>query len=540
LKTDQSNYKKKDQASIEKDRALETARLDAARMAFEALKRNVSLSEADRRIFARNLGSMYENCKKVGAPNLNQLFIETFGQISGTNDYKKRSRLIHLTSDRNPAAKLCGKSFKFRQLALGMAKHISTPKQTTDQEKDTLAILRLIEGSSFDSTAAQRDRYDQEYRDEITESLNKLCNIVSRNVDLDWMYYWVKNHPLAAFGRTGNLESVWFSPNIDWREEEGSLEIHGPVNNCLAPCVRLGEVITPIHIDAYMDVEVEGTKEANAQSIREELTKILKLPELIDDEAELDVVPKMWNCDSWVEGDERPQTYKTKRYIDLELRYDATADLWRSCFFLRFDFKNGFYTLNLMDYIDNEGKDDILEVFTFDWGSCACLAKKLSDKTYRLFTVDTRDIYSSNGTGYSFSPANDSFRGVQDNNGINFTDPHFLDFLLSVSNSRQPEAMQYETDPIHALFGYEFWQYKSLIKFVDSDWGYDEWESVNNCFAKAPTGSIAYEILANLAYAPPEKRLDMLLIKDAQNKYKILKDYSEKLELRYEQAIAKL
>ncbi len=58
-------------------------------------------------------------------------------------------------------------------------------------------------------------------------------------------------------------------------------------------------------------------------------------------------------------------------------------------------------------------------------------------------------------------------------------------------------------------------------------------------FCKAPTGSMAYEILTNLAYAPEGKRLDTLLINDANHKYRILREHAETLEQIYQTAISR-
>jgi len=58
-------------------------------------------------------------------------------------------------------------------------------------------------------------------------------------------------------------------------------------------------------------------------------------------------------------------------------------------------------------------------------------------------------------------------------------------------------------------------------------------------FVKAPRNSISEYILQNLAYAEPEKRIDELLLKDAKEKFRQLKEFADRSSEEYREAIDK-
>ena len=87
--------------------------------------------------------------------------------------------------------------------------------------------------------------------------------------------------------------------------------------------------------------------------------------------------------------------------------------------------------------------------------------------------------------------------------------------------------------------------YRLVLKTI-SEWPYSElnghrfnWtiSGISTRGVVAPHGSIAQAILGNLAYAPPEARIDQLLIEDAQTKQTIIQNHREEEESKYKQAI---
>jgi hypothetical protein len=494
----------------------EGARFQAAKDAKDQLKKE-KLSESDRLILARNLRVIFDKCvEKNPSLKMNRIFIEAFGERSGDSSYKKSSRLIPKQPLEVSAEKLSATGDKYRKLALTLAQHIEVPTGSTEDDKAIYAILRLIEGSSFDSISAHQDRYEQEYRNEISNRLRGLAEKIAKKVDLDWMRTWTKNHFVAAYGRTGVLSIIYHS---SWNDE-GTLELSGPINNCLAPCVRLGTVTTQIPIQNYMDIEVDDEKdgESDAEKIRRALAK--KLGEPIDSEYDdWAILDTLENSEHWISSQDNTLGYKTKRLLDLEIRFDAASNSWVPCLLLRFEFKDGF-VLDVKEYIDRNHDKDLEEVFSFGINDGACLAQKISDKAYRIFFLFTTDLDSEGGAWkqVNSSWATDDFRGLCDNEGTHPLDERFFSFLLQTEDKTS-------------------WSFNSSIerRFPFDD-GFEDGEY----FVKAPDGSIAAKILINLAYAKGEKRLDNLLIKDATHKYKMLKEYSERVTKKYEDAISKL
>ena len=59
-------------------------------------------------------------------------------------------------------------------------------------------------------------------------------------------------------------------------------------------------------------------------------------------------------------------------------------------------------------------------------------------------------------------------------------------------------------------------------------------------YVKAPTNTLAFWILNNLAYAPEEERIDTLFLEDARKKNRKLRDYANQCEKTYEEAISRL
>lgn len=543
---------------IKKDRALEMRRRVAAQDALKALKRNVTLSLADRETFARNLGIMFERCKKNGGPSSqNKLFLDAFGKDAAQSAYSKNKTLIHLPTDTAVAKSLCAKSAKYLTLALTMGKYLVTADSENEKGKQTLAIQRLIEGSSFDSTEALRNRQDREYREEINLRLNQLCSKVSREVDLDWMYSWTKNHPALATGTTGSLDEVCHAYSDATQEFDirvGTLSVDGRVHNCLAPCVRIGTARTRMYATSYMEVEIAETDAPADSRIRKRLSEILKIEAEEKNDDRGDIVARIIDSHLWIENDSNTVEYQIKRALDLELRYDEQTDNWQPCFLLRSILNGELSYNNMSDYI-HDFWGEIIEVFTSDEHATVCLAKKVSENKYRLFFEDYSDFATYANSDFELVPTQNSgsFRGLHPNDGITPSSTEFFDFLLSASNDREEDKYQCDLDRHNEMLGKPTWTFDSDIgSYRKFSFGNDDEDEhalsigpdtldaeTHQYFCKAPTGSIACEILANLAYAPEGKRLDTLLIRDAKQKYQILKEHSQTLEQSYLMAISR-
>jgi len=500
----------------------EGARFQAAKDAMDKLKKE-KLFTSDRLILARNLRVMFDKCvESKPALKMITIFIDAFGERSGDSSYKKSTRLMPKQTAKVSAETLSATGDQYRKLALALAQYIEVPAGSTKSDKDTYAILRLIEGSSFDSISAHQDRYDQEYQNEIGNRLRDLAFKVAEKVDLDWMRTWTKNHAISAYGRTGFLEQIYLGAEFD----EGSLELDGPIDNCLAPCVRLGTVTTRVPIRNYMDVELNDEKDAvsDAERIRQKLAEKLgvQIEEECYDSAVLDALE---SSEYWISSENNSCSYETTRLLDLEIRYDAASNSWVPCLLLRFEFKDGF-VLDIKEYIATESEMDLEVVFYFDNVDGVCVAQKTSENAYRVFCIyDMSSLYDHGAPSVCRQPnsswAIDDFRGLLDNEGIHPLDERFFSFLLQTEHESS-------------------WVFDRAIDcrtpFSFDDDGYDGGEY----FVKAPDGSLSSKILKNLAYSTEERRLDTLLIKDATGKYKLLKEFAERVSKQYEEAISKL
>jgi len=505
------------------------ARLEAAKSAEKRLKKE-RLSEADRQVFARNLGTMLANCTSRDPKlTMRKLFFDTFGPTAGESIYKKRKRLISLPTEGNDPAKLIGKGRQYLELALCLSSHLEATADTTESQKKQYAILQLIQGSTFDNLLGHKERSQQEYRSEIYKRLCDLAKKVATQVDLDWMRTWVLDHPTIASGRTGTFSELTLGPLGD--NDEGTLDLNGPIDNCLAPCVRIGIVKIHMPIYNYIDVEVDvdevAAGKSKAEMIRKALTKKLGLEKDIDEDCyEKSILGIIASSEDWVEEDfDCSSMFITNRLLDLEIRYDETSGSWMPCLLLRFEMDDGII-LTEEEYIEIS---DTEIVFYFGSGSGICLAIQPAMHTYRLFFVETTNMYNR-GRSNQYSPYNDwtncTFKGLSNNEATHPLDEKFYDFLLEVEKSKYPYCYLDSSISIRST------------PAPDSEEDAADTPYFRQLFVKAPHGSISSHILKNLAYAKEEERLDNVLISDATKKYKLLKEFAEHLSKSYEEAIS--
>lgn len=499
--------------------AKDAARLEAARSADIRLKKE-RLSESDRSKFARNLGQMFEKCQEGNKElTLHKLFIDALEESAGKSAYKKRYRHITLSTDPEPFPGLASQGDKYRKLAIELSNYIDLPEKADQSERKYYAILRLIEGSSFDMSTGHRDRYDQEYRNEIDVQLRKLAEKVRSKVDLDWMRTFKKIHNFETVGRTGVISSV---QPVGGTGTSPTLDLYGLYDNCLAPCVRLGFVRAAIAIKNYIDIEIDhkdGRRPTN-ELIRIELAEKLQLLVPIDEDNSDDtLVEKIQESEYWQSNDDpsiRP-TYFTKRLLDLELRYDEASDRWHPCFLLRFERSNEDM-LEPKEYLQSYNGSEIITVFS-NYLDYYCYAIKKSEKIYRVFLIwkDHLNVGYLWDKNEVFDPdwSIGTFRSLYDNDATHPLDERYFDFLLSSQDDYVGR-----------------WIFDKALSHGESD-------LERTFFVKAPDNSVASEILKNLAYAREGERLDNLLINDAAIKYQLVKRYAERALKEYEEAISK-
>lgn len=511
------------------------ARLDSAQSANIELQKEV-VPENDRIIIARNLGYLFQKCQaKSPSLSLRQVFIETFGIASGESAFKKRNRLVILPKDTVVSEKLARKGRQYRSLAITLSRYIELPENAKKSDAEIISILRIIEGSSYDQSTSHSDRFNHEYKIEITSKLRRLTDKVVDQVDVDWMRIWSDLHTVPIIGTTGMIDSISDQPIMSRGPQASrsvsNLNLDGQVNNCLSPCVNIGTLIAKRQISSYFDIEIsEDTPEGETlmEIIKAVATKIgadLNFDDYTDTD-DFDLLDALSNFDFDTLDDEDitlGDSYETHRRIDLELRYDSSSDRWNPCILMRFPISTGNYNADFASCIPDA------EIITFHPDIGILLAAKyISPGSYRVFTInqymypylkaEERASFSETfGTRDSKSWANGPFRGIVDNDGVHPFDERYDRFLLQ-SDVDDDKSWKFEsniTPHVNPLF------------------------SGQSYFVKAPKKSIASYILLNLAYASEEERIDNLIIDDAKRKHEMLKNYSVRVSKEYDEAISK-
>jgi len=506
------------------------ARLDAAQIAHDRLKKE-SLSENDRIVLARNLGTLFQKClDRKSSLSLRQIFIETFGIASGESAFKKRKRLVILPEENEIPEKLAQKGRQYRDLALTLSQYIELPENEPTTSAEIISILRLIEGSSYDLSTAHKDRFNQEYQVEIDSKLRRLTDKVAESVDLDWMRTWSDMHTVPVVGMNGDVSRISLSKekwSEDVRYDVSNLNLDGEISCCLAPCVRLGKITSRLPIRRYIDVKIDSanSKERVSDLIRDALFKLLQsktnTDDMVSDEEYIGY--ELEECEIWHNLPAHDDLYDYNSYqvcrnLDLELRYEEKSNKWYPCILSRYPSYGNTYSSipELLPYLEIiSACADVDGIFA---------AKNIGPDKYRVFKTNGAyyiDSYSERWGSVLIESKNSwsagKFRKIDDVDGVHPLDERYLSTLL-----------QSDSEDLKSCY------FTPLI-----DYWNDMRERENAYFVKAPNKSLAYYILKNLAYAPIENRIDQFLIKDAKKKYTMLKEYSLQVAKEYEEAISR-
>ena len=509
-------------------------RLSSAREALEKLKSREKIPESDRGSMALNLGKMIVVAqKKDQTLTFSRLFKEAFGEARGVSFFKKKDRLICM-----PGQKL-GKThyvmgLHYLELLKALIKYIELPEGQSSEGQFSVAVMRLIEGTSYDYKGGYADRAKVEYKKELDKQFERLVETVSREVNLDWMREWTQDHPIFVKGPTGvvidmELQSDGFTRN------PGTFDMSGSMENCLAPYVRIACLYDDIKVSDYLYVEIKkNVSNVSVHDIQEAVSHLVgkDLAEY-DEDSRAEQLDALVHHKGWQKStdNQRFASVRVKMLIDIELRYDEDLAKWRPLVLLRcprldgttWDFRNSYFSSPTPSPLIVGSRGTTLYSM-FDWVSVYEIFCLGSDYT-RVYAVEDRA--SEKATTYKiFLDENHShlglqlfgspFLGAQLEECFCPTESQFYDFMLT--------PFERENDGRDLIF----------------EIGRGQIDPALTGFVKAPANTIAYEILQNMAYAPERKRIDQLLLNDAKEKYKKLKKFSEIAEREYEQAIGRL
>jgi hypothetical protein len=346
-----------------------------------------------------------------------------------------------------------------------------------------------------------------EFRREIKIQFDKLSTKIQRAVPIDYMYEWSRNHiPLNGLG----LECV--------------------THSIAAPSVRIAEVFTPISKDIpvlNLKVDFSSVSEQSDKEISFAIQKALfaAYNGELELHGEWDLSRQLEdffdeNADTVLQGEEfiwstASVSYCFRTFVDLDLRFSSYENKW-SPYLL-------WTTNSLPDCLSESFEEDIVGPYPFFekripicWG----------EDTSALLYADCDNFESGEVKLFWCNPFDfptfDRFRGA-DNLGSLSLDGVIED-LYCCSKWEQDEFLfNTSRDDIHSF------------KYLLNNYSFDSMYDVGH--VPAPSNSFAEAILENLAYAPPEQRIDTLMINDAKTKFASFKEQLDLKETEYKSAI---
>ncbi|MAC33236.1 MAG: hypothetical protein CME38_06465 [Haliea sp.] len=480
----------------------------------EKQMRKGKIPESDRVVLAKNLGKMFNAaCRRHKELSTRQIFLAAFGEVDGESQYKKRKTLVWMPGEEGRAPSLQTRAIKYLDLCDHLMRYLEFPQGLDDAGKRKRALLRLIEGSSYDQHGVRRERIDAEYRQELDNRIGTVVRRLREAVDIDWMRLFVNDHPLYSRGLTGEFVPRNHAEGLQIME--ATMEVGGGIQNCLAPTARIASVFTRPKVDRYMYVEIPFSgDEEDSGNLPEELAKFFGA-----ESAEIeDLVPKVLEQEGWQEcsNDAPPSNLWFRSVVDMEVRYDLDSASWKPLLLWRRLLQAG------LNPVDEKGR--ALDFFSQPCRGAEGRFLGFDEDSYLYAVLEAR---SSGACRWLLFVMDDFYMD-------------YIEYTVELFNA------SLDTGFCPPSAGYETIMFQRLDDCCNNDVSYeleDSFESwradTDTGFVKAPPGSLARAIIGNLAYAGPDQRLDTLLIKDAKHKYGILKDYADKGEREYREAISR-
>lgn len=484
-------------------------RLHHAMKIIDDIRAVTRLNEPDREAFARNLGRMFTELSKHTTEdnqlNYAKLFDAAFSnrEIS-VSLQKKRKTLILLDSETTNSQGLASAPHKYLDLAQSLDDLMSTYLGTASG----YGLLRLIENSSFEFTESENTRAEQEQRSDIQRALTKCVEMVTNSVDLRWMYNWLERTPVNTKGGTGKV-----LPITQLRYSEGlrallRIDYNELFNNGIAPCVRLLSKTTQMVPEVVFSLpcaDEAPSRESMIKTVQQFVSTSpeLKLPQLnlFADSSKHRVADvfealqdRLIAHDSML--DVPPLAIDIQKYIDLEVLLHTESNTWMPFLLERYDISRNDSWYDEHNCVETLSVADTTIYF---------LGYLLDDMQYALCAYHYEDSDGQSHYCYFF---NDNV--AQE-----------LDFTWVVSFPFVPYSDDYLDFVCEEL--------KS-----DKDWKYSpEFTVPTGHVIKQKQQSLAYFLMANLLYAEGDENIAHRLVRDAQEKYQLLRDFADHQEEQY-------
>ncbi len=501
------------------------ADIEDAEETFRATKR---IAPPDRRQLAKNLGQLFRDVKRLeDGYSYAKLFAAAFdSEDIRESKLKKRKQHLVVGDETFNADQLVSRPTDYLSLLKPLVQSLMPTKSAIDQER--LGLLRLLEGSSFLRDGGYRARFQQDQQEEIQHQLSRVVNRVRDAVDLDWMAAWCKTHPVAACGASGTATKL-HAPHDDmgmgYSVSRGGLDLRHSVQNALAPSINLATIIIDRencpneNLGLYhLNVESESGDRA---ALDEALLKTLGFEEKTKNSDELN--------ERFRKAADFDADINLRSRLDLEIRYDEDLATWIPTLLWRpFDIDCGdFWQIAQIDCLNGRPALIHEEIMNEYYAYFFSRNRETRRAIYKVFDFD-RD-YDSNYFDLDYAKL--SMFGLSGK--VNFAPPDsaFYQVLLKQFddiNTSQPSDAEPSYQGSHLR-----------LRFNQEVFGGYQWEDSMRGYVNAPADSLSALLLENLAYGDDGSRLDQLLVKDAQNKYQLLRDYADKSQAAYQAAIDK-
>ncbi len=508
--------------------------------AAERFKSEKKLNGKDRISIAQNLGKMFDDVRrKDTAFNMHKPFKAAFTPADNAeSQYKKRKDFIWLASE-NPDPKIL-RTTPQQYMGLYQALIERLLPERTKEARNRIGFSHLLEGTSFIRVGGYSEGLEHEQREEIQKQLDRVVQRVRDEVDLDWMAAFCSSYKPWVKGEAGTLYEVWPQPVYGHLEYDGlstaTMALYDSIENAIAPCINLATVLTPLESANYVigssisvdscienDDEDSQKKEKVAASLLANLGySKSEIEKLVDDfpenlyEEEIDL------------GDQAP-TLEFSGYLstrlDLELRFDTESEQWRSVLLWRLNDRYGKEDpfLRPGNHLADKRGRNLVELFQSNLSDTTVIwyAPESGYEVTFVYMFESADAPSLD------TLAEMPLLGMQHKLSFHSGEEDFCKLLLTPIPGLEDEdypCNPYSDDP---------WTTDHRIKLTYQDYG------AKTRFVKAPRNSISEFILQNLAYAEPEKRIDELLLIDAKEKFRQLKEFADKSSEEYREAIDK-
>ena len=436
----------------EKHAEAKKARHEQIMQSREILERIKRIDTEDRVIFAKNIGKMLKSCqKKDNSLTPRKLIKEAFKEEDRQETFiKRRKEFIHLPGEKENN-KYLSTWLPYKSILNVLVKKIKKNEDVDDENAERIAYLRFFEGSSFDIKNSRREHIDNEFLTTIKDAFEKIIKTTTSSVDIEWMENYLD---YFIIGNEGFREYISISDEMDYDSTAFNY----------APTVTLGsyelQICTNTTIDITINKKNSDIKIEDIKNTLVEETICGEFDEVWDELLESgntfeDIIKK--NTKSTAGN-----TAVLHRTINLDLKImrDTRLDKWKVMFLKSTISKNRNDSESICEINDLSAIDVIDADFQF---YAEAINEKNNSTEYRIFYLDCSDL--------SFN-----LKGWFDNEPLDqahdFVD--FYDFLMAPENLINNEADE------------RYLQYQSTIH--------------KEGFVKAPSGSIASDILSNLLY----------------------------------------